>query len=86
MLPLMRGTVIHVEGTFDNSTDNPQQAFDPPRAITGTDSKLMRTTDEMLQFFVNYVDYRNGDERISLAPTAPAPPLRALSDGAATMR
>ncbi len=84
MLPLNSGTVIHVEGTFDNSADNPQQAFDPPRAITGTDSKLMRTTDEMLQFFVHYVDYRKGDERISLAPTAPAPPLRALSGGVAT--
>jgi mono/diheme cytochrome c family protein len=86
MIPMNSGTVIHVEGTFDNSADNPQQAFDPPRAITGTDSKLMRTTDEMLQFFVSYVDYRKGDEAITLAPTAPAPPPRALSGGAATMR
>jgi hypothetical protein len=28
----------------------------------------MRTTDEMLQFFVNYVDYKPGDEQISLDP------------------
>lgn len=72
MLPLRRGTVVHVEGTFDNSADNPQQPFDPPRTVTGTDSKLMKTTDEMMQFFVTYVDQRPGDDTISLAPRAPA--------------
>lgn len=70
MLPLFRGTVIHVDGTFDNTKDYPQQAFHPPRTITGTDSKLMRTTDEMLQFFVNYVGYRKGDEGVSLATSS----------------
>lgn len=84
MLPLPRGTVVHVEGTFDNSADNPQQPFDPPRAVTGTDSKLMKTTDEMMQFFITYVDHRQGDDTISLAPTAPAQRLRAAPDASAT--
>ncbi|MEO8066835.1 MAG: hypothetical protein ABI599_03995 [Flavobacteriales bacterium] len=84
MLPLMRGTVIHVDGTFDNTKDNPQQAFRPPHTITGTESKLMRTTDEMLQFFLNYVDHRKGDEEISLAPTAPAQRSSSDPDVAAT--
>ncbi|MFZ1688991.1 MAG: hypothetical protein WAU70_16340 [Flavobacteriales bacterium] len=86
MLPLMRGTVIHVEGTFDNTDSSPDQAFHPPRAISGTDSKLMRTTDEMLQFFVNYVDHRIGDEGISLAPKAPVPIPPSRSAAAATKR
>ncbi|QQR84833.1 MAG: hypothetical protein IPJ76_09365 [Flavobacteriales bacterium] len=84
MLPLPRGTVVQVEGTFDNSADNPQQPFDPPRAVTGTDSKLMKTTDEMMQFFITYVDHRPGDDTISLAPTAPAQPLRAVPGASAT--
>lgn len=86
MLPLMRGTVIHVEGTFDNTDSSPHQAFHPPRAITGSDSKLMRTTDEMLQFFVNYVDYRKGDEGISLAREAQVPLHPSGSVDAATKR
>ena len=84
MLPLFRGTVIHVEGTFDNTDSSPNQAFHPPRAISGTDSKLMRTTDEMLQFFVNYVDYRSGDEGISLAPEEQAPQRLSPPDASAT--
>ncbi|MBL7962669.1 MAG: cytochrome c [Flavobacteriales bacterium] len=66
LLPLPSGTTIHVVGIFDNTADNPHQPFRPPRAITGTDSRFMRTTDEMLQFFVTYVDQRPGDEKISL--------------------
>lgn len=69
LLPLMKGTVIHVEGTFDNTADNPDQPFDPPREVKGSDSRFMRTTDEMFQFFVTHVEYWIGDERNSLEPT-----------------
>lgn len=86
MMPLQRGTVVHVEGTFDNSANNPQQPFDPPRAVTGTDSKLMKTTDEMMQFFITYVDHRPGDDTISLAPVVPVQPLRAAPGASATTR
>lgn len=86
MLPLARGTVVHVEGTFDNTTANPQQPFDPPRVVTGTDSKLMKTTDEMMQFFITYVDHRPGDDTISLAPTAPARHPPAAPGASATKR
>jgi len=58
--------VIHVYGTFDNTVNNPDQPHRPPRAITGTDSPFMRTTDEMFQLFVNYVDWRAGDEKVDL--------------------
>jgi hypothetical protein len=36
--------------------------------VTGSDSRFMRTTDEMFQFFITYVDHRPGDELISLDP------------------
>ncbi|MBK8340797.1 MAG: hypothetical protein IPK99_12750 [Flavobacteriales bacterium] len=67
LLPLTKGTVVHVLGSFDNTAANPNQPFDPPRDVTGTDSRFMRTTDEMLQFFITYIDHSPGDERISLS-------------------
>ena len=66
MLPLMRGTTIHVHGTFDNTSDNPENPFDPPRTALAPKDRNMRTTDEMFQFFINYVDHRPGDEEIGL--------------------
>ena len=66
MLPLFKGTTIHVHGTFDNTSNNPENPYDPPRRALAPKDRNMRTTDEMFQFFVNYVDYRPGDKKISL--------------------
>lgn len=67
-VPVPRGATIHVFGTFDNTRNNPANPFDPPRTVRAPESGHMRTTDEMFQFFVNYVDHRPGDDTISLAP------------------
>ena len=66
MLPLQKGTVIHVEAVMDNTTANRNNPYIPPRTARAPLHGHMRTTDEMLQFFVNYVDYKPGDEAISL--------------------
>lgn len=66
MLPLQKGTVIHVEAVMDNTTANRNNPYDAPRTARAPLQGHMRTTDEMLQFFMNYVDYRPGDEAISL--------------------
>lgn len=71
MLHIPAGSVICVEVVMDNTRDNPNNPFDPPRLAVAPDGRNMRTTDEMLQFFVNYVDYRPGDEEISLEPREP---------------
>lgn len=68
MLPLYKGTTIHVHGTFDNTSNNPNNPFDPPREALAPKDRNMRTTDEMFQFFINYVDHEPGDEKISLEP------------------
>lgn len=68
LLPLPKGSTIHVFGTFDNTRDNPANPYDPPRTAYAPRSGNMCTTDEMFQFFVNYVDHRPGDDTISLAP------------------
>jgi hypothetical protein len=69
MLHIPKGATIHVFGTFDNTTANKSNPYSPPREARAPRDGHMRTTDEMFQFFVNYVDHRPGDDTISLAPT-----------------
>lgn len=66
MLKIPAGSVIHAEGIYDNTSDNPNNPFNPPRMIEER-SGSMRTTDEMFQLIVTYLPYRNGDENISLS-------------------
>lgn len=73
MLHLPKNAVIHVEAVMDNTAANRNNPFSPPRTALAPKGRHMRTTDEMLQFFVNYVDYRPGDESISLDAGATPP-------------
>jgi len=61
-----KGYRIIAEAEFDNTSSNPNQAFDPPREIVEPNSLNMKTTDEMFQLIMVYIDYRKGDEEISL--------------------
>lgn len=65
MIRLPAGTRIEVEASFDNTADNPNNPFDPPRTVAERDGS-MRTTDEMLQFIITYLPYLPGDEEIEL--------------------
>lgn len=65
MLKIPAGTEMIVEGTFDNTVDNPLNPFNPPRTVSEREGS-MRTTDEMFQLICTYVPYKNGDENISL--------------------
>lgn len=67
MLKVPAGSVIYVYATFDNTLDNPENPFNPPRTIRERNGS-MGTTDEMFQFIITYLPYQPGDERISLAP------------------
>lgn len=62
------GSTIIVEGTFDNTADNPNNPYNPPQVIVDRGSKFesMRTTDEMLQLIITLMPYKNGDEEILL--------------------
>ncbi|HNF71146.1 MAG TPA: hypothetical protein PLP34_01965, partial [Chitinophagaceae bacterium] len=66
MLPVPAGSVIHVEGVFDNTDQNPFNPHHPPRTVHDRNDGSMRTSDEMFQFIVNYIPYRKGDENRSL--------------------
>ncbi|MEI8280168.1 MAG: hypothetical protein WCG87_10420 [Bacteroidota bacterium] len=65
MLKIPKGSTIVAEGVYDNTTQNPNNPFNPPQLIQDQKGS-MRSTDEMFQFIVNYVMYKPGDENISL--------------------
>lgn len=69
MLPIPKGSTIYVYGTFDNTTENENNPFNPPRMVSerlDRGGSGMRTTDEMFQFIITYVPYKRGDENTSL--------------------
>lgn len=71
MLKVPRGTRLVVEATFDNTLQNPNNPYNPPRTIGERlefGGSSMRTTDEMLQFIITWLPYQEGDELISLEP------------------
>jgi hypothetical protein len=68
MLKIPQGATIHVEAVYDNTRKNPNNPFSPPRLVAEREGS-MRTSDEMLQFIITYLPYRNGDENISLERT-----------------
>lgn len=65
MLKIPKGSTIYVRATFDNTVNNKNNPFSPPRWV-GEREGSMSTKDEMLQFIVTYLEYKAGDENISL--------------------
>lgn len=69
MLKIPKGSVIYLEASFDNTTENPNNPYDPPQEIRERyefGGAGMRTTDEMLQFIITWLPYQVGDENIRL--------------------
>lgn len=58
LLKIPAGSTFIVEASYDNSADNPENPFDPPRDI----NYGWGTTDEMLNLVLYYLDYQEGDE------------------------
>lgn len=65
MVKIPKGSTIYVKATFDNTKNNPFNPFSPPQWV-GEKEGSMSTKDEMLQFIITYLDYKAGDENISL--------------------
>jgi hypothetical protein len=59
-----RGSVIHLECTYDNTADNPFNPNKPPAGVFSTAS--MNSTDEMMTLMMLFLPYQPGDEKISL--------------------
>jgi hypothetical protein len=65
LLKIPKGTTIYVEGVYDNTAENPNNPYSPPREIREQNGS-MKTTDEMFQLIVTYVPYQKGDENFDL--------------------
>jgi len=65
MVKIPKGSTIVAEGIYDNTTANVNNPFNPPQLVVGRNGS-MKSTDEMFQFIVTYLPYKEGDENISL--------------------
>lgn len=60
LLKIPAGTTFIVEASYDNSVENPENPYNPPREI----GYGWGTKDEMLNLVLYYLDYKEGDENI----------------------
>lgn len=67
MLRIPKGSIIHAEGIYDNTLDNPNNPYDPPRIVREPENRDMKTKDEMFQFIITFLPYQEGDESVRLA-------------------
>jgi hypothetical protein len=65
MLRLTAGTTIFAVATYDNTANNPNNPFNPPRLVKEQGGS-MRSTDEMFQCIITMLPYQAGDENIRL--------------------
>jgi hypothetical protein len=65
MVKIPAGSTIVAEGVYDNTKNNPNNPYSPPRLVRDN-SGSMRATDEMFQFIISYLPYKEGDENVSL--------------------
>jgi hypothetical protein len=60
------GSVIYVKANYDNTSNNPLNPNDPPKAVFSDSRGIMQTKDEMLNLLMIYVNYLPGDEDIPI--------------------
>jgi hypothetical protein len=59
-----RRSILHIEGFYDNTADNPFNPNNPPDVVTSTGD--MKTNDEMLTLMMVFLPYQPGDENLVL--------------------
>jgi len=62
LVKLPKGSIVFAEAVFDNTSANPLNPSSPPRPATYG----WGTTQEMMNLIFEYLDYREGDEQLSL--------------------
>ena len=64
LLKIPKGSVVNIEGFYDNTTNNPHNPSSPPRMVFSAND--MKTTDEMLTMLMVFLNYEEGDEKMDL--------------------
>ena len=64
LVKVPKGSIIHIEGTYDNTVDNPFNPRDPPQSVMSYGD--MQSTDEMMTLMMVFLPYKKGDENLVL--------------------
>ncbi|RLJ76784.1 copper type II ascorbate-dependent monooxygenase-like protein [Pedobacter alluvionis] len=64
LIKVPKGSVLTIEGTYDNTKDNPSNPNNPPKMVFSAND--MKSTDEMLTMLLIFLKYEEGDENKSL--------------------
>lgn len=64
LVKVAKGSVIHIECTYDNTSANPFNPNSPPKNIFSRGD--MKTTDEMMTLMMIFLPYKEGDEKLVL--------------------
>jgi hypothetical protein len=59
---LPKGAVVHIEGTYDNTTENKMNPHNPPELVLSTGN--MRSDQEMLTLLLMYVERQEEDDSL----------------------
>ena len=59
-----RKSILHIEGYYDNSPENPFNPNHPPATVASTGD--MKSTDEMMTLMMVFLPYQPGDENLIL--------------------
>ncbi|GHB55473.1 c-type cytochrome [Persicitalea jodogahamensis] len=60
---LPKGAVVHIEGTYDNTAQNPMNPHDPPELVLSEGS--MRSDQEMMTLILMYVERKEEDSQLT---------------------
>ncbi|MEO5889806.1 MAG: cytochrome c [Ferruginibacter sp.] len=64
LVKVPKGSVMHIEGTYDNTAQNAANPNKPPKTIFSAGT--MRSTDEMMTLLMVYLPYVEGDEKVNV--------------------
>lgn len=64
LVKIPKGSVVNIEGFYDNTAANPNNPSSPPRMVFSAND--MKTTDEMLTMLMVFLNYEEGDELLEL--------------------
>jgi Copper type II ascorbate-dependent monooxygenase, C-terminal domain. len=64
LVRIPKGSRLRIEGTYDNTVNNPFNPNNPPKLVMSTGD--MKSTDEMLTLMMIFLPYKEGDENLSL--------------------
>lgn len=64
LVKIPKGSVLTIEGTYDNTKENPNNPNHPPKMVFS--AKDMKSTDEMMTLVMVFLPYKEGDETLIL--------------------